>query len=110
MPIHADHQGKAPAVLVVFSDPNTRALLASHARGMGFEAIEAAAAAAAAESLRLFGGETAFAVIDLNLPGAGGLAAARELRGLLPGLPCCLVAGGAHLAAQAMDTARWLLR
>jgi CheY-like chemotaxis protein len=56
----------------------------------GFFAWEVHDAHQAILFLGKHGGKVRAALVDLHVPG-GGLAVVKSLRGLLPGLPCCLM-------------------
>jgi CheY-like chemotaxis protein len=81
---------------VVDDEPDVRALLARLLGAEGLRVLEAEGAAAAEDLVRREPGRVRLALLDLRLPGSdglGGLGALRSLRGVEPGLRCCLVSG-----------------
>jgi len=64
---------------------------------MGLQALTAGSAGEALEAIRLSAGRVAPALLDLNMPGLGGLAALDALRALDPPAPALLVTGSADL-------------
>jgi CheY-like chemotaxis protein len=79
--------------LVVDDQPFVRDVLARAVRGMGLEALPAASGEEALELCRLHGGRVGLALLDLRMPGMGGLAALAELRRDRPELAVLLVCG-----------------
>jgi CheY-like chemotaxis protein len=89
-------QDRRPCVLVVDDEPAVRAVLGRLLMAQGLRVLEADGAAAAEEAVRRRRGRVRLALVDLRLPGPdglGGLGALAALRGVEPGLPCCLVSG-----------------
>ena len=83
-------------VLVVDDQPLIRQLLVLGLTGCGFAAWAAGGCAEAVEALRARPGEIDAALIDVRMPGAGGLETMAALRAVKPGLPCCLMTGHAE--------------
>jgi len=82
-----------PCVLVADDEPFVRDVLARAVRRMGLEALEAGSGEEALELCALHAGRVALALLDVRMPGMGGLAALAELRRASPGLPVLLVCG-----------------
>ncbi|MBV9927005.1 MAG: response regulator [Acidobacteria bacterium] len=82
----------AHKVLIVDDEPSIRLTLAEFLRREGFETRAAADAAQGAE---LFGadGGVDVAVVDINLPGRGGIELLRELRERDPRVPVIVITG-----------------
>ena len=83
-----------PCVLVVDDQPFVRDVLARAQRGMGLEALPAASGEEALELCGLDAGRVGLVLLDLRMPGKGGLAALAELRQERPELPVLLVCWG----------------
>jgi CheY-like chemotaxis protein len=88
----ADDEAR-PCVLVVDDEPAVRAVLARVLGAEGLGVLEADGAAAAEDLLRRHPGQVRLALVDLRLPGTDGVGTLRSLRGVEPGLRCCLVSG-----------------
>jgi DNA-binding NtrC family response regulator len=80
-------------VLVVEDEPVVLALISHYLRTLGVAAFGAASARDAELLLRRHPGEIDAALIDLRLPGAGGVESRKRLDAVKPGLPCCLMSG-----------------
>ena len=96
----------SPVVLVVDDEPDVRAVLARLLESQGLGVLEAEGAAAAEGLLCRHRGRVRVALVDLRLGREDGVGALRSLRGVAPGLPCCLLSGlvlpgqeGAYLRA-----------
>jgi CheY-like chemotaxis protein len=82
-----------PFVLVVDDEPAVLSLLARGLRWYGFSVLGARDGPQAIELLRRHRGEVGLALVDSCLPGLKGPATVEALRGLEPGLRCCLMSG-----------------
>lgn len=80
-------------VLVVDDDRSLRSVLARALVAEGFVVWEAASGEGALELLRGRPGEVSLALVDVHMPGMGGLAAVRALRDQQPTLHCGLMGG-----------------
>lgn len=88
---------RTPAVLVVEDEPRLRELLVDVAAEMGFAA---AGVRSAEEAVRAFEAAPAEVVLlDLNLPGAGGMDLFEQLHGRWPATRVVVVTGFGDLAA-----------
>lgn len=84
-------------VLVVEDEPRLRAMLLRAIPDMGFEAI---GAATGEEGLRVIQNQpAAIAILDLNLPGIGGMELFAKLRELIPHLQVIIMTGYGDLEA-----------
>jgi len=95
-----------PAILIVEDDANVRQLLHRMLAYLG-NRTTAAVDTASAVAATLDQSELALALIDLNLKGSNGLAAARALQALRPDLLIVLMSGDPHhllMAQQLMGT------
>jgi len=90
-------KGPPRCVLIVDDEPLVRDMLARALLGMGLQALTAGSAGEALEAVRLSAGRVALVLLDLNMPGLGGLAVLDALRGLDPPVPVLLVSGAADL-------------
>jgi len=79
----------AGKILVVDDDASIRRALRSTLHSMGFEIEEASTGEAALESVR--NARFGVVLLDINMPGMGGIAACREIRRLLPGLAILMI-------------------
>jgi PAS domain S-box-containing protein len=77
--------------LVVDDERNVRVATGRLLQALGFEAVLADGCDAAVRFVKERGAEVRFAMIDLNMPGLGGSATARELRQSVPTLPIILI-------------------
>jgi DNA-binding NtrC family response regulator len=91
-------------VLIADPDPSVRGLLTCGLRFQNFAVWEAESGAEAVELVRAHLDEIDLALIDLRLPGLGGLAVLTILEQLKPGLRCCLL-GGDNSADEALRAA-----
>ena len=82
-----------PGVLVVAHDGVARAVLSRLLESLGLRALPADGAGEAAELYRKHRDAVGLVLLDLRLGGADGRQALRLLRGIDPGVPCCLVSG-----------------
>ena len=80
---------QAAAILIVDDDPAVRANLADILRDLGYEVVEAASADEAAREARHR--RFVCAVVDLRMPGRGGVDLLRELRSIDPRLATIVV-------------------
>jgi CheY-like chemotaxis protein len=82
-----------PGALVVDDDRAVRDVLSRLLASEGLWALPAGGAAEAAELYRRHRGAVALVLTDLRLRGPDGLQVLRALRGIDPGVRCCLVSG-----------------
>lgn len=82
-----------PCTLVADDDAAIRGLLGVVLAARGYRPLLAASGEAALEEVRKNSGKLVFAIIDLYMPGMGGLETIHQLRRSVPGLPCCLTTG-----------------
>ena len=86
---------RRPGVLVVEDEAILRDLLEQALPPHGFTVWAAAGAADAVEALARHPEQIDAALVDLRLPGLDGPDTVAALRGVRPGLPCCLMGGDA---------------
>jgi two-component system KDP operon response regulator KdpE len=79
----------AGKILVVDDDASIRRALRATLHSLGFEIDEASTGEAALESAQ--SGHYNALLLDINMPGMGGIAACREIRRLLPSLPILMI-------------------
>ena len=84
--------GPIPDILVVDDERFLLDVLSRVLPDYGFSVATAASGPEAVEALRRHG--AGVALVDLCMPGMGGLATIAALREVAPSLPCCLMFGG----------------
>ena len=82
-----------PVAIVADDEWCVREFLVLCLQMQGFAALGASTGEAAVEMLLANEGRAALALIDLHMPGAGGLATVAALRRIKPWLRCCLMTG-----------------
>jgi DNA-binding response OmpR family regulator len=83
----SDSEAAVPTLLVVDVEGTFRALLVHLLIVSGYRVLQAGDADTALGVAEAQGDELALLVLDLELPGGGGVALARRLRARIPGLP-----------------------
>jgi CheY-like chemotaxis protein len=92
-----------PVVLVVDDDPAMRAVLAAHLNREGYAVIGEASAEGAAALVEKIVVDVA--ILDKEMPGAGGLDFLSSLRRRCPDLPIVVITafGGPHVAREVFE-------
>ena len=90
-----------PGVLVVDDDRAVRDVLVRLLAAEGLWPLAAGGAAEAAELFRRHRGAVGLVLTDLRLRGPDGLQVLRALRGIDPGVRCCLVSGALAAGEEA---------
>ena len=84
---------RAGHVLVVDDELGVRRVAARHLERMGFEVVSVGTGEDGLEHVRRGPDDIAWILMDISMPGMGGLAAAREIRRFDPSLPIVLTSG-----------------
>jgi CheY-like chemotaxis protein len=85
----------APMVLVADDEPDIRTMLALCLERLGLRALPAASGEEAVQLYFRHRAEVGLVLLDVHMPGLGGLGALAVLRDLAPELPVVLVTGSA---------------
>jgi CheY-like chemotaxis protein len=101
---------RLPGVLVVDGEDANRSQLRGALAPEGYRVWDAANGEQAAAVLREHPDEIDIALISSHLSGATGLATAGTLRGIKPGLACCLVGGGVEAGLEPAPCERVLAK
>jgi DNA-binding NtrC family response regulator len=87
------YEDRQPGLLIVDSDPRSRADLARALRDQGWHVYAAADNLGAVETYREHGDRIDIALVDLQLPGLLGTRVLAELAEIDPDLPTCAMSG-----------------
>jgi two-component system, cell cycle sensor histidine kinase and response regulator CckA len=90
----APRQGSgAETVLVVEDNPEVRAIIGEVLRGNRYQVLEAADSDEGMRRFAGFGGEISLLLVDVVMPGKGGLELYREIQGVDPGVRVLFMSG-----------------
>ena len=82
-----------PGVLVVDDDPDVRGFVRAALTRAGYRVFDAENLDDAVHLFGQVGSQVRVALLDVSMPGAGGLEVLRELRRIRPGLPAVYMSG-----------------